>query len=82
MLTINWQCRVATNLQFVKKKKKTTILQSTIKQGMPIITLPAVGIKGCKVRIVHFTQLDEMPTGVYILWWVILCNTTCRTTAT
>ena len=34
---------------------------------MPIITLPAVGIKGCKVRIVHFTQLDEMPTGVYIL---------------
>ena len=57
---MNCQCRVATNLQFVKKKKnkkQTTILQSTIKQGMPIVTLPVVGIKGCKVYTLLFILL-------------------------
>ena len=40
-----------------KNKKQTTILQSTIKQGMPIVTLPVVGIKGCKVYTLLFILL-------------------------
>ena len=63
------------------KKKKKKILQSTIKQGMPIITLPVVGIKGCKIRIIHFTLIDETSTGIYCDELYVY-NITCRTTAT
>ena len=31
-----FRCRVAINLQFVKKKKKKQYLQSTVKQGKPV----------------------------------------------
>ena len=48
---------------------------------MPIITLPVVGIKGCKIRIIHFTLIDETSTGIYCDELYVY-NITCRTTAT
>ena len=36
MLTIIWQCRVAMNLQIVRKKKNTECLWSTMKGSMPV----------------------------------------------